>query len=96
MGIFRELSKLIPNGGSIARKAGRATDKAIAHGAYQANRASFFAEAERTGTRTTPAEFSVLPMTFAEFAASPYNDLRTPINTAVLLVVALEIGRAHV
>ena len=93
MGIFRELSKLVPNKGvrSIARKVGSATDKAVAHGAYEADRAAFFAEAERTGERTTRAEFPVLPKTLAELISSPYHDLRTPINTAALFVAALNV-----
>ena len=91
MGIFRELSKLIPDKGvrSVAKIVGSKADKAIAHGAYEADRNAFFTEAERTGERTTPAEFPALPVTYAELAASPYNDLRTPVNTAALFVVAL-------
>ena len=91
MGIFKELSKLIPDKGvrSVAKRVGSAADKAITHGAYEADRNAFFAEAERTGERTTPAEFPVLPMTLEELVSSPYNDLRTPINTAALFVVAL-------
>ena len=70
MGIFRDLSKLIPDKGarSIVRKVGRVADKAISHGVYEADRAAFFAEAERTGERTTPAEFPVLPTTLAELS----------------------------
>ena len=91
MGVFRDLSKLIPNSGvrSVARKIGNAADRGIAHGAYEADRAAFFSDAEQTGNRITSAEFPVLPATLAELAASPYNDLRTPINTAALFVVAL-------
>ena len=91
MSLFRNLSKLIPNNKvrSIARHVGGAADKAVAHDVYEADRAAFFDEAEKTGERIIRAEFPVLPATLAELVASPYNDLRTPINTAALFIVAL-------
>jgi len=63
--------------------------KNVRHAAYEAERAALQADALEHGERTTSAEFTVLPKTLAELTASPYNDLRTPISTAALFVVAL-------
>jgi hypothetical protein len=91
MRLFRNLLKLIPNYKvrSIVRRVGVTADKAVTHGIYEADRAAFFDEAEKTGERIIRAEFPVLPATLAELVTSPYNDLRTPINTAALFIVAL-------
>ena len=76
---------------SNINRAGRLATKAARHSAYEADRAAFQADALAHGDRTISAEFSVLPVTLAELTASPYNDLRTPMNTAVLFVVALNV-----
>ena len=93
MRLFGKLLNLIPNKRvrEITRHAGYAAEDAARHGIYEADRSARFAEAERTGERITCAEFSVLPATLTELMASPYNDLRTPINTAALFVVALNV-----
>ena len=92
MSLFNELLKmLIPNRNarSVVRRGSRYARKTVAHAAYEAERDAFNANALQHGDRTTSAEFPVLPMTLAELTASPYNDLRTPMNTANLYVVAL-------
>ena len=76
---------------SNIQRTGRLAVKTARHAAYEADRAAFQADALKHGERTTSAEFSVLPMTLTELTVSPYNDLRTPMNTAALFVVALNV-----
>ena len=92
MGIFDTILGFITGSRrSNVRRAGRLAMNTARHAAYEADRAAFQADALEHGERTTSAEFSVLPATLAELTASPYNDLRTPMNTAALFVVALNV-----
>ena len=92
MGVLDSILGLITGGSRhTARRVGRMAVKTAQHTAYEAGRASFQANALEHGDRTTSAVFSVLPSTLTELMASPYNDLRTPMNTAVLFVAALNI-----
>jgi len=94
MGLFDELNRMLNpsrNAGSAVRRGGRYARQTAAHAAYEAERAAFHADALQNGDRTTSAVFSVLPTTLAELLASPYNNLMTPMNTAALFVVALNV-----